>query len=62
MASGDPQRTWFPEMILRLRADWQAGMSMPALNNLRDELEEMLRRIRTVRNIKTPVITCRKCG
>jgi hypothetical protein len=62
MASGDPQRTWFPEMIVRLRADWQAGMSMPALINLRDELEEMLRRIRTGRNIKTPVITCRKCG
>ena len=49
-------------MIVRLRADWQAGMSMPALINLRDELEEMLRRIRTCRNIKTPVITCRKCG
>jgi len=31
MSSGDPQRTWFPEMIVRLRADWQAEMSMPAL-------------------------------
>jgi hypothetical protein len=49
-------------MIVRLRSDWQTGMSMPALINLRDELEEMLRRIRTGRNIKTPVITCRRCG
>jgi hypothetical protein len=62
MPAGDPQRTWFPEMIVRLRSDWQTGMSMPALINLRDELEEMLRRIRTGRNIKTPVITCRRCG
>ena len=62
MPSGDPQRTWFPEMIVRLRVRWQAGMSLPALINLRDELEEMLRRIRTGRSIKTPVITCRRCG
>lgn len=31
MPSGDAQRTWFPEMIVRLRAEWHAGMSMPAL-------------------------------
>lgn len=62
MPSGDPQRTWFPEMIVRLRVGWQPGMSMPALINLRDEQDEMLRRIRTGRSIKTPVISCRRCG
>ena len=62
MPSGDPQSTWFPEMIVRLRADWQTEMSMPALISLRDEMEGMLRRIRNGRNIKTPIITCRKCG
>ncbi|OLB27616.1 MAG: hypothetical protein DMG41_19905 [Acidobacteria bacterium] len=62
MSSGDPQRTWFPEMIVRLRADWQAEMSMPALISLRDDLEGMLRRIRAGHDIKTPIITCRRCG
>src|SRR5947208_17126341 len=52
MSSGDPQRTWFPEMIVRLRADWQAEMSMPALISLRDDLEGMLRRIRAGHDIQ----------
>ena len=62
MPSGDAQRTWFPEMVARLRSDWREGMSMPALISLRDELDEMLRCIRAGRNIRTPIITCRKCG
>src|SRR5260370_41569912 len=62
MPSGDAKRTWFPEMIVRLRAEWQAGMSMPALISLRDELDGMLHRIRRSRNIQTPTITCRRCG
>ena len=62
MPSGDAQRTWFPEMIGRLRSEWQEGMSMPALISLRDEVDEMLHQIRAVRNIKTPIITCRRCG
>ena len=60
--SGDAQRTWFPEMVVRLRAEWQAGMSMLELISLRDELEGMLHRIRGSRNIRTPIITCRRCG
>ena len=62
MPSGDAQRTWFPEMIVRLRAEWHAGMSMPALIGLRDELDGALHRIRACRNIQTPIITCSKCG
>ncbi|HKF06867.1 MAG TPA: hypothetical protein VKB49_31400 [Candidatus Sulfotelmatobacter sp.] len=62
MASGDAQRTWFPEMIVQLRSEWHEGMSMPALISLRDELDGMLQRIRTSRNIQTPIVTCRKCG
>ncbi len=26
MPSGDAQRTWFPEMVARLRSDWHGGM------------------------------------
>jgi hypothetical protein len=62
MASGDAQRTWFPEMIVRLRSEWHEGVSMPALISLRDELDGMLQRIRTGRNIQTPIVTCRTCG
>ncbi len=29
MASGDAQRTWYPEMIVRLRSEWHEGVSMP---------------------------------
>ncbi len=61
-ASGDAQRTWFPEMVVRLRAEWYEGMSIPALIGLREELDGTLHRIRTGRNIKTPIITCRRCG
>src|SRR5258707_14083111 len=64
MRSGDAQRTWFPEMIVRLRSEWYQGMSMPApaLISSRDELDGMLQRIRTGRNIQTPIVTCRRCG
>jgi len=62
MPSGDAQRTWFPEMVARLRAKWHEGMSIPALIGLRDELDETLHRIRAGRNIQTPIITCRTCG
>src|SRR5258708_34460280 len=37
-------------------------MSMPALNRSRDERDGMLQRIRTGRNIQTPIVTCRRCG
>ena len=62
MPSGDAQRTWFPEMTVRLRLEWHEGMSIPALIGLRDELDETLHRIRAGRNIQTPIITCRRCG
>jgi hypothetical protein len=62
MPSGDAQRTWFPEMVVQLRAEWHAGMSMPALIGLRDELDGALQRIRAGRNIQTPIVTCSKCG
>jgi hypothetical protein len=62
MPSGDAQRTWFPEMVARLRSNWHEEMSMPALISLRDELDGMLQWIRSSRNIRTPIITCRRCG
>ena len=62
MPSGDAQKTWFPEMIMRLRLEWHEGMSIPALIGLRDELDETLHQIRVARNIQTPIITCRRCG
>ncbi|HET6842916.1 MAG TPA: hypothetical protein VFK06_14760 [Candidatus Angelobacter sp.] len=43
-------------------AEWQQGMSIPALIGLRDELDGNLHRIRASRNIQTPIISCRRCG
>jgi hypothetical protein len=62
MPLGDAQRTWFPEMVARLRSEWYEGLSMPALIGLRDELDGTLHRIRTSRNFRTPIVTCRRCG
>jgi len=62
MAAGDPQRVWFPEMIDRLRSQWHQRMSFDAIVNLRDELDEMLQRIRSERHIRPPVFKCPKCG
>jgi hypothetical protein len=62
MPAGDPQRTWFPQMIRRLRSEWHPEMSMSMLLELRDKLDEMLHQIRRLGNIQAPIITCRKCG
>lgn len=60
MASGDRQRTWFPEMIEALRADWRPEMSWPEFVALRDHLDDMLRKIRNSRNLQ-PVTTSMLC-
>jgi len=60
--AGDPQRTWFPEMISYLRSHWNPQLKMPEIIALRGELEEMLQRIRSSRNIQTSVLICPNCG
>ena len=60
MASGDRQRTWFPEMIEFLRAEWRPEMSWAEIIALRDQLDEMLRAIRKSRNLQ-PVATSTLC-
>lgn len=62
MHAGDAQRTWFPEMIAVLRSEWQVAMSPTELIALSDQLDEMLRRIRSERNISSPMFTCPDCG
>jgi len=62
MPAGDAQRTWFPEMVVELRNRWRSGLSLTELMELRDDLDAMLHRIRSERNIRTPVIRCRRCG
>lgn len=53
MASGDRQRTWFPEMIEALRADWRPEMSCAEIIALRDQLDDMLKGIRISRNLQS---------
>ncbi|MBI3781952.1 MAG: hypothetical protein HY270_00975 [Deltaproteobacteria bacterium] len=51
MPAGDRQRTWFPEMVEVLRAEWRAEMSSGDLIVLRDRLDNMLQHIRHARPI-----------
>jgi len=49
-------------MVDHLRLRWRDDLSMEALLGLRDELDDMLERIRSTRHISNPVFTCRACG
>ena len=62
MPAGDAQRVWFPEMVETLRFEWRHGMSFEAIIELRDGLDAMLQRIRSERQIWTPVFECPHCG
>jgi len=62
MASRDAQRTWFSEMVEELRRRWRTDLSFTELIGLRDEFDAMLHRIRSARQIQTPVIRCRRSG
>ena len=62
MAAGDVHRVWFPEMVEHLRLRWRDDLSMAALLGLRDELDDMLGRIRSTRHLSNPVFKCPACG
>jgi hypothetical protein len=62
MPAGDPQRTWFPEMIDVLRTEWTPGISWMDMIALRDRLENMLHLIRDNRTIKSPTFFCPNCN
>jgi len=62
MPKGDAQEVWFPEMLARARSQWRETMSCVALIELRDSLDTMLHRIRSERQISSPVFTCPRCG
>ena len=49
-------------MVEHLRLRWRDDLSMDALLGLRDELDEMLGRIRSTRHISNPVFKCPVCG
>jgi K+-transporting ATPase c subunit len=49
-------------MVEHLRVRWRDEQSMEALLVLRDDLDDMLRRIRSTRRIFNPVVKCPACG
>lgn len=49
-------------MIATLRSKWRRGLTFEELIGLRDELDQMLQRIRTERQLRPPVMKCPKCG
>lgn len=61
MASGDAQRTWFPEMIDMLKDSWHPELTPEELIVLRDRLDKNLQTIRRDRNIIPPMMWCPKC-
>ena len=62
MAAGDAHRVWFQDMVAHLRLRWREDLSMEALLELCDELDDMLGHIRSTRQIANPIFTCRTCG
>ena len=64
MPAGDRQRTWFPEMVEALRAEWRSGMSWNDRIILRDWLDRMLQHIRQSRHIRpaNANLLCPCCG
>ena len=49
-------------MVEHLRLRWRDDLSTEALLGLRDELDDMLGRIRSTRRIFNPVVKCPACG
>jgi hypothetical protein len=49
-------------MVAHLRLRWRDDLSMEALLGLRDELDDMLGRIRSTLHIANPVFKCPACG
>jgi hypothetical protein len=49
-------------MVEHLRLRWRDDVSMEALLGRRDELDDMLGRIRSTRHITNPVFKCPACG
>lgn len=62
MPSGDRGRTWFPEMIDHLRRYWRDDLSLDEVIALAQKLDDMVREIRTERDIKPPTYRCPGCG
>ena len=62
MASGDPQRVWFPEMLEELSSAWSRSMPWEDLARLCDRLTERRRAIRMSRGILPPRTRCPNCG
>jgi hypothetical protein len=49
-------------MVEHLRLRWRDDLSMEALLGLRNELDDMLGRIRSMRHISNPLFKCPACG
>jgi hypothetical protein len=49
-------------MVDSLRSTWYRDMPFEAIIRLRDDLDGMLQKIRSERQIRPPVFRCPKCG
>lgn len=61
MASGDPQRIWFAEMIEDLKTFWNTSTSWEELTIFCRQMSEKRKQIRKARNILPPRMWCPSC-
>ena len=62
MAAGDAQRVWYPEMLGDLKTHWTLGMPWDDVIAFCQRMTIMRRELAVQKDIKPPMITCRKCG
>jgi hypothetical protein len=62
MPSGDAQRAWFPEMLLKLEQFWSPHVSWDEVIAFCARMTTVRTEIRQANGIKSPKFTCRACG
>jgi hypothetical protein len=62
MASGDTQRSWFPEMLEELNRFWSGDVSWEEIIIFAHHMTEERKQIKKSKNIKPIQNKCRTCG
>ena len=61
MPSGDSQRVWFPEMLEKLKADWNPSLSWEEQINICERQTKFREQIWDKQNIKAAKVWCPNC-
>ena len=61
MPAGDAQRSWFPEMLKRLKSKWKSNLSWKKYAIICEEMTEYRKKIWEKKNIKPAKRWCPNC-